>query len=244
MELELDPSADPSIAFHTEDLGRVTVDDLTAGHMMEVEEILGGKEISPEDLTDALLAVLARTDGGELLTRQQIGRLSKNEKEEFAELFLKSQDHFFHHQVPIYKNDEHGKTIISYGKGKISLPRNSNETASNYLYRGWMKYRETMRAVAHKLVGPAIDIAKFSKWASPSTLDAIAKNAAISGALSKNIAAMQVLQGLNFASASPLFKAEMAIPGLPERKSDAPETTSSGLAACRSVSAADFSSVG
>ena len=222
MESEPAPSADPVLTFQTEELGRLTVDDLRAGQMMDVEETLGGREISPAELTNALLAVLARTEGGEILTREQIGQLSEKEKEEFAELLVKSQDHFYHDQIPTYKKNEQGKTIASYHRGDVSLPRDLNETALNYLYRGWMKYRETVAAIARKLTGPIIDITKISKWLNPSILEAITKNATISGELSKNIATMHALGGYNFASATPLFKAAIGVPKLPDWKSGDP----------------------
>lgn len=212
---EMDTSPDPTPSFHTEALGRLTIDGLNARHMLDVEEMLGGRKISPAELTDALLAVLARTESGKSLDQTQIGQISAKEKEDFADQVVKAEDHFYCDQIAAYKKNDKGKNVVSYQNEEIVLPREPAETATDYLYRGFMRQREKFTAIAAKLVGPPIDIAKLSNWADSSIINQIARNTEISGALSKNLAAMRVLGGLNLASASPLLKVAMAVPKPP-----------------------------
>jgi hypothetical protein len=184
--------------FHTAESGRLVVEALTGGHMLDIEELLTHrKQTSPSELIDIFIASLTKTEDGKRLTPDQIKSLSDAEKEDFAEKLVQAEDDMYRESIKeTHKNDK-GEIVLEFRKGDVILPRDDKEPASAYFYRVYTNYKSEMAkrfASAFALpTGLAQSVMGLTGWAKPSALDALVRNATLSDSLSKNLAAVRTL---------------------------------------------------
>jgi hypothetical protein len=149
-------SAGPIFDFHTERLGRIVVDNFTAGDAMEIEEVIGQqKQNKPDELIETFILKMARTERGDHLTKTQVAELSEAEKEDFAEQLLTSEDHLYRELIGERSKDDKGNATIKYRKGEVTLPREPDESASQYFHRVYNAYREKQAARWNSTLGIA-----------------------------------------------------------------------------------------
>lgn len=190
-------SSEPMFCWQTARMGKIPVSRLRFKDWMSVSKRAHvRKDISASELTDLFIATLAKTEADANLTPEQIGLLSGAEKEDFAEQFLNAEDHMYRERLREETKDDKGNVTVKLTKGKITLPRQSDESATQYLQRAFEHYeRETAKKMADT-IGPTLNIGASIKnltgWAKPSALNALSANAAISESLSAKISAMRL----------------------------------------------------
>ena len=229
--------------WQTASMGKLPVSRLRLKDWMSVsKQAHVRKDISASELTDLFIATLAKTEADANLTPEQIGLLSGAEKEDFAEQFLNAEDHMYREQLREETKDDKGNVTATLTKGKITLPRRSGESGTQYLQRAFEHYEKEIAKGMADAIGPTLNIAASIKnltgWAKPSALNSLSANAAISDSLSAKIAAMRLpdmhaiasLQGsLRSLSAlkNPLIG--LGIPGVNDAGSAEEDNTSTAL---------------
>ncbi|MFH1614493.1 MAG: hypothetical protein ABIG61_05360 [Planctomycetota bacterium] len=118
-----------------------------------------------------------------ILSDDDIEKLSTEEIEKFAEIYIKHEDYLYRKTLTKKRTDEDGKEVIYFENGEIEHPRNDNETFVQYLHRLYVLQEKKMKEQLSKMTKSIIGTARFSAGLSQNIKNTLSMGNSISKAL-------------------------------------------------------------
>lgn len=179
----------PDFSIETVTLGRIDALPLTVGRMMKLETI---EEKTPVEFMNALIAVIGRKSDETQLVDDDATRLSDAERDEFATLFLEHNQYLLREKVQEERQDEEGRTVVSYRDGDIRHPQEDGESTSVYLSRLFKIQQAEQREQMRQLIKPFDDVIQAHRSLfTPSFLETFKKSQSATAQLGEMIKRMR-----------------------------------------------------